>query len=228
LRSHRGSDASEYLAAICEMLRRDPSPQILDLGCGNGDYTLRYARACGAIEVFGVDVHAESLRLASARGVQVLNHDLNHPLPFRNESFRAIVSTQVIEHLVECDRFASEVHRILKPDGYAIIATENLASWSNVFSLMLGFQPHVENVSKIRRIGNPFSGDYGQPLEHPSMHHANVFTYRCLIEFLHLHGFLIEERKCTAYPPFPSRLSHILSRLDPVHSRYIAFKIRRA
>ena len=221
------STVDEYLEEICRLLRNEPPRQFLDLGCGNGDYTTRYAEACGAVEVVGVDIHAESLQSASMKGINTLQHDLNCALPLDGDSFDTVISTQVIEHLNECDRFASEIYRVLKPGGYAIISTENLACWSNIISLVLGFQPHVESVSKVRRIGNPFAGNYGQVIEHANMHHVNVFTYMSFIEFLRLHGFEIETIRCTGYPPAPQRLSGAFSRLDPVHSRYITVKARK-
>jgi ubiquinone/menaquinone biosynthesis C-methylase UbiE len=224
VRSHA---IEQYLKEISKLLVDDPPRTILDLGCGNGTYTSELARACGATDVVGVDIHAPSLRLASQRGLDTLQHDLNRPLPLGDESFDTVISTQVIEHLNECDQFAAEIHRILKPGGYAIISTENLACWSNVISLVLGFQPHVESVSKIRRIGNPFAGNYGQTIEHSDMHHVNVFTYTSFLEFLKLHGFRIEESRCTGYPPAPDRLLGVLSKLDPIHSRYITIKARK-
>jgi len=43
--------------------------------------------------------------------------------------------------LVETWTFVTELHRILVPHGYLIIDSPNLASWHNVFALVLGIQP---------------------------------------------------------------------------------------
>jgi len=199
---------------------------MIDLGCGNGDYTRIYAKACGAREALGVDIDDRSLKQANEKGIQTLKHDLNRPLPFSDNSVSAVVSTQIIEHLNDCDLFASEIFRIMRPRGFAVLATENLACWSNVGSLALGYQPHSENISKIRRIGNPFSGNYGQKPDFSNLH-VHVFTYRSFLEFLRLHGFVVESVRCAGYPPIPQRFSGLISRLDPVHTRYITAKVRK-
>jgi len=216
-----------YLTQISNLLKNEPSGDLLDLGCGNGEYTSLYMKASGAKEVTGVDIHESSLELARRRGIRTVQHDLDEALPFEDNSFSVIITTQVIEHLFDCDHFASEIFRVLRPGGYAIFATENLACWSNVLSLVLGYQPHTESISKVRRIGNPFAGNYGEVMDHEEMQHIHVFTYRSLYEFLNLHGFKVEASRCSGYPPFPHGLSGIMARLDPYHARYMSFKVRK-
>lgn len=83
---------------------------------------------------------------------------MNKGIALENESIDVVFSNQVIEHLYETDKFISEIYRILKPGGYAVISTENLSSWHNIFALILGWQPFsLSNISSLRSsIGNPF------------------------------------------------------------------------
>lgn len=68
------------------------------------------------------------------------------------------IQNPVIEHLFDTDNFVSESFRILKPGGYTIVSTVNLASWHNIFALILGYQPFdFANISIKGTIGNPFS-----------------------------------------------------------------------
>ena len=46
-------------------------------------------------------------------------------LPFRNNTFEGIISHHVIEHIERDDVFMSEIKRILKEGGFAILGTPN-------------------------------------------------------------------------------------------------------
>ena len=68
--------------------------------------------------------------------------DLNKKFPIKDNSVDVVVSDQVIEHLTDVvDNFVKEIFRILKPEGYAVISTENLSSWNNLFALLFGYGP---------------------------------------------------------------------------------------
>ena len=73
--------------------------------------------------------------------------DLNEPWPLTNESVDVLHSNQVIEHLPRTDHFMPEVRRVLRPGGYALVSTNNLASCHNIVSLVLGLQPPPCHVS---------------------------------------------------------------------------------
>ena len=40
-----------------------------------------------------------------------------HDLPFKNESFDAVIAQAVLEHVLDPQRCVSEIHRVLKPTG---------------------------------------------------------------------------------------------------------------
>ena len=71
------------------------------------------------------------VRFTSARPPEkpsLINHSLDKPLPLANESFDAIYSFHVAEHLSPRanDRFIRDVHRLLKPDGIYRASTPDL------------------------------------------------------------------------------------------------------
>jgi SAM-dependent methyltransferase len=75
--------------------------------------------------------------------------------------FDVIFSNQVIEHLDYPDNFVREAFRVLKTDGYVVVATENMASWHNIFALLLGYQDFSsQGPSREYRMGNPLSPYY--------------------------------------------------------------------
>ncbi|GAI47982.1 unnamed protein product, partial [marine sediment metagenome] len=60
--------------------------------------------------------------------------DLEEPLPLESESYDGVFSKFVLEHLriAKVRRFISEVHRILKPGGIAVVITANLLEQARV------------------------------------------------------------------------------------------------
>jgi 2-polyprenyl-3-methyl-5-hydroxy-6-metoxy-1,4-benzoquinol methylase len=130
---------------------------LLDLGCDDGSLTVRLAARAGATEIHGVEIVDERARIAAERGIQISPNDLNEPLAYADGTFDLVCTNQVIEHLVETELFVREIKRVLKPEGYAVVPTENLASWHNIASLFEGWQPFsLVNVSHEHgSIGNP-------------------------------------------------------------------------
>src|SRR5207237_1346369 len=82
---------------------------------------------------------------------------LNADIPIRDESFDAISSNQVIEHLSDTDIFLAESFRVLRPGGHVVVSTENMSSWHNLAALLLGWQAFsLTNITDKRSgIGNP-------------------------------------------------------------------------
>ena len=152
---------------------------------------------------------------------------MNEPLPYDAESFDVVHSNQVIEHLEKTDVFVKEIHRVLKPTGYAIVSTNNLASWHNVFSLLLGMQPTPCHVSDNVIVGNRFDPKRGQ--EHPEkgFTHLRVFAYQGLKELLELYGLAVEELVTSGYYPLPPRAADLLCRLDRRHGAFLIARVRR-
>ncbi len=213
-----------YLAGILEMVGEVPEGPVLDLGCGSGEYTSLFASRLGSVQIVGADIDPPALGTARGRGLEVVRANAELPLPFPDMTFSVVISSQVIEHMHNADLFADELYRVLKNGGFAVIATENLASWHNVLALVLGYQPFTENVSELRRIGNPYMQNYGEVPRFDNLH-VKVFTYKSFLEFLELHNFYVIEGRGFGYHPLPSVLSGLFSRIDPRHSRYIVAKV---
>ena len=194
---------------------------MLDLGCNDGAFTRQLADRVGAAEVHGVEFVDALAGEARARGVDVIAHDLNEPLPYQDGSFDVVHSNQVIEHLVRTDTFVREIRRVLRPTGYALLSTNNLASWHNLFSLALGMQPMPCHVSDEIVLGNRLDPRRGE--EHPEkgFTHLRVFSYQALRELLELHRFRVEQLLTSGYYPFPPRVADVLCRIDRRHGAFL-------
>jgi methionine biosynthesis protein MetW len=204
------------------LLEFNPKAKVVDLGCGNGEFTLRAKEKIGCNEIIGVDADEERLNEAEKKGIIVVNHDLNDTLPFRDNSFDVIICNQVIEHLYYPVKFMREVYRILKPKGYAVISTENLASWDNIFVLLLGYTPFsMEFDSGLYKIGNPLSPHEKEVIKEP-FPHVRVFAWKGLIELAKFVGFKVEKAVGSG---------HVLGRLGEIvnkrKARFITIKVRK-
>jgi SAM-dependent methyltransferase len=206
-----------------------PLESLLDLGCDDGTRTSSYAQAAGALDVHGIEVVESRAALARARGISVVSADLGAPLPFEDQAFDAVVSNQVIEHLFDTDLFLAEAFRVLKVGGVVVTSTENLASWHNVASLLLGWQPFsLTNVSSAGSIGNPLGlavgGDYREHVVgETTWQHHRVFTTRGLRDLHRAHGFTALRSFGSGYYPLPSRMG----RINPAHAAFITVSGQR-
>jgi ubiquinone/menaquinone biosynthesis C-methylase UbiE len=216
---------------VLSYLRPATHDTVLDVGCGNGDQTINWNEKIGSQDLIGVEISREAAKEARKRGVQVVICDLNRPLPFVDMAFDVIVSNQVIEHLVNVDLSLSEINRVLKKSGYAVISTENLSSWHNIFAVVFGLRPFSVHYSSLRNVGNPFS-PHGSELmsafTHEDSPHIKVFTYFALTAILQLHNFSVDSVKGAGNYIVPlGPMIRILSRLDPIHSHLLTCRLRK-
>lgn len=153
---------------------------------------------------------------------------MNKKFPIKDSPFDVVVSDQVIEHLTDVDNFVKEIFRILNPEGYAVIATENLSSWNNLFALLFGYGPPSLQYSAEKRIeGGPLSPHHAENILSESPRHVYIFTYQALKEIFSLHGFTVERLIGGGYYPCPEFLMRIMSKIDPRHSQFLIIKVRK-
>ncbi|MBF0439712.1 MAG: class I SAM-dependent methyltransferase [Magnetococcales bacterium] len=106
--------------------KNDTPIKILDIGCGDGALSAMLARQ--GFEVFGIDTSDLAIQLAkkmtSAIGLSIdFRVASTYELPWPAASFDAVLSSDVIEHVAQPERMLHEIHRVLKPDGCAIVST---------------------------------------------------------------------------------------------------------
>jgi SAM-dependent methyltransferase len=173
--------------ATREVLRGVKAVSLLDVGCGGGTNCLSVAKATGATDLHGVDISGAAVRQANNSGVWAVRCNIDEEgLPFGDGRFDMVMATEVLEHVYDPDHLASEVFRVLKKDGKALISTPNLAWWANRAALLLGFQPFFTEVSTV---------DAGIGKLHPgqkeAVGHLRIFTRRGFHQFAKLHRFRI-------------------------------------
>ena len=219
-RIYRASE-DENRRDILRAMPPRPGARLLDLGCGNGEFTAEVGRHIGAGELCGIEFVEEFAERAREQGVDAVSADLGARLPHDDASFDVIHSNQVIEHLPRTDSFLKEIRRLLRPGGYAVVSTNNLASWHNIVFLTLGWQPSPAHVSDEAIVGNPMMVYDEVQVEHPGQTHMRVFTGRALAELAAFHGLKPEAQLASGYYPLPPRVARLFARLDPRHGAFL-------
>lgn len=98
------------------------SLRVLDAGCGSTQIMN------GAPQIVGMDIQARKLRFMRRPGRNLVNGS-TFALPFADESFEVVISSQVIEHIPEEDAIFRELVRVLEPGGTLILGTPDYGTW---------------------------------------------------------------------------------------------------
>lgn len=207
--------------------------KFLDLGCGDGKFTMEFAKVIKPKEVYGIEFIDEDRSKAEKRGIKCLKSDLNSKFDFPDESFDFILSSQNIEHLHNTRLYLEECYRCLKKGGQLIILTENLASWTNIGALFFGWQPFSTTNMNGWCIGNPLIHHNGDPRDEKfiqkyqdtqisgTIGHVRVLAYCGLSDLLNKVGFEQIKMATTGYFPFWGKISDVLCLLDKRHGNFL-------
>ena len=132
---------------------------VLEVGCGLGTDAINFARA-GA-RYTGIDLTEASIELVRRRfEIEGLNADLKvadaEDLPFADESFDLAYSHGVLHHTPDTRRAIDELHRVLKPNGAAMVMLYHRNSYN-----------YYVNIMALRRMGvRLLRFDWGPRLVH--------------------------------------------------------------
>jgi SAM-dependent methyltransferase len=161
---------------------------MLDIGCGDGLLTKKIMDSLKLATAQGIDLDPiANSKQPEGLTITRCNTD-TESMPFPDNSFDFIHFGDVIEHVYYPDRPLREIHRLLTPDGLAIITSPNLAAWPSRLALLLGYYPYQITMSPEHqgigkfRLRSDYGGQWG---------HIRVPTLRALKELLGIHNFSI-------------------------------------
>ncbi len=194
---------------------------LLDLGCRDGEFTEEIGKHVNAEKIAGADLDAGNVEACKAKGIEALEADLNGRFPFDDGSFDAVAAHQVLEHLWNTGNFFNEIHRVLKPGGYAVISTPNLSSLHSIAFILRGWQPTILHVTD-QQVGNPLRGTR---IEQPG--HIKAFNYSSLKDLARIHGFTVEKIRGYGFHLLPTPLQKILSKPLGRWTVFLTIKIRK-
>lgn len=100
--------------------------RVVDLGCGDG--VLTYELFKNGAESYGIDLSDDAIQYAKQKHSSLGSNALFFiesciDTHFDNGFFDAAISSDVIEHLSNPNELLSEIQRVLKPNGIAVIST---------------------------------------------------------------------------------------------------------
>lgn len=174
-----------------------PGMNVLDVGCGTGDDVRAIAAIVGAHgRVAGIDPNRAMITEAIRRGVppsaqfELARADA---LPYADASFDAVRADRVFQHLHEPDAAASELRRVTKAGGTALLLDQD---WGSL--IIAGADPAM-TLRLIRFFGE---------------HLARPCAGREAPGFLRRAGFeRVDFQATAAAPVFPVALVNILTPL---------------
>lgn len=103
-----------------------PGSRVLDLGCGDGDLLAHMQRRLD-VEGYGLEIDENKITTAIARGLNIIQQDLNEGLGrFKDQSFDFVVMAQALQAVKAPDQLLLDMLRVAKQ---AIITFPNFAHW---------------------------------------------------------------------------------------------------
>ena len=163
--------------------RRTPF-RILDVGCGTGATLIDLKKLFGrSVDVVGVDVVKLQVDIARQKleqhGVWATVEWFNgHHLPFPDESFDVVYSSDVLGHVEHVPVWLDEMNRVLKPNGLLTMFSESKLGKHAV----------------IRR----YLYNRGLNVDPHAAYHISLYSKRTLKHLLEEAGFTVE-RMYTAF-----------------------------
>lgn len=111
------------------LVRRYHPVDILDVGCGTGEITLRLGTEFPAARITGVDIvesHLELARRRNSHGDRVRFQTADaFELPFADASFDLVVCRHVLQAIPTPERILAEMVRVARPGGVLHVLAED-------------------------------------------------------------------------------------------------------
>jgi 2-polyprenyl-3-methyl-5-hydroxy-6-metoxy-1,4-benzoquinol methylase len=150
----------------------DKNQKVLDLGCGTGSFIKLLNQKNKEVE--GLEISQKAAQIGQKKGLKIKIADLHQTFPYSKNTFDTITAGEIIEHIYDTDFFLEEIKRILKPNGFLILSTPNIATLGRRLMLLFGINPLIDT-----------SLDQ-------SSGHIRYFTKKSLADLLQKHNFQIQ------------------------------------
>jgi len=142
---------------IKEVSKLKHGSNVLEIGCGTGNYINRLAVTLDEYNFKGFDASAKMLEIAKSRTVKVelMQADAEKKFPYVNKLFYLAFAVDVIHHIIDLHTFFSETSRILKDGGQFILFTDdeetmNMRSLTKYFPEILSIE--LKRLPKIKEL----------------------------------------------------------------------------
>ena len=171
---------SGFEGTLARLFTHAAPESVLDVGCGEGILTLKWAQALGDKPVLGIDLadpklEAEwSMRRRPNLEFRGMTAEELQDLPFPDRSFDLAAAIEVLEHVPDPERTLAEMARVAA--GHLLVSVPREPLWRAL---------NVARGAYVRDLGN-------------TPGHVNHWSKRSFVEMAGRHGEVIEARS-----PFP-------------------------
>ena len=125
--------------------------RLLEVGCTAGHYTLRLAGE--GYDVTGLDISADSIKaaqlLAASSGLssaEFVAGDAENMKDIPDSSFEGVYSFSTLRYVANPLQALSEIRRVLKPGGRAVVDFPNkFCPWFEVLKFLVGGERHIHD-----------------------------------------------------------------------------------
>jgi 2-polyprenyl-3-methyl-5-hydroxy-6-metoxy-1,4-benzoquinol methylase len=166
-----------FEGTLDRLFARAAPDSVLDIGCGEGVLTARWAEQLGSRRIVGIDLPDPKLQ-AQWAGRRRENLEFRamraEDLPFEDGDFDLVAAIEVLEHVGDPERTVSEMARVARRHLLVSVPREPL--WRSL---------NVARGAYLRQLGN-------------TPGHVNHFSKRTFVALLERHGEVLEARS-----PFP-------------------------
>lgn len=129
----------EDMPRVVELLKRNGSRTVLDLGSGSGRHVV-YLAKCG-FSVYGLDSSPEGIEITrnwlkqEGLAADLMLQSMTEQLPYEDNFFDAVISVQVIHHarIADIRRIVGEMARVLKKGGVVFVTVPKQKSQAEMF-----------------------------------------------------------------------------------------------
>ena len=99
---------------------------ILDVGCASGSMANEISNIFPKSNITGIDAYSKAIAYGRKKypHLNLLTGDA-HKLSFKSKSFDLVVCYETIEHVVDPAKVLSEIRRVVKQKGLAIVAMDS-------------------------------------------------------------------------------------------------------
>jgi len=151
---------------LVEWLARGQRCRILDVGGGAAEMAMLLRQRGHWVEL--LDIDPDNVARAQALGFVAYQHDCNLPFPDHLvEAYDVALLLEVIEHVMNTQVLLQSLWRCLRPEGFLVVTTPNVAHLRWRLRALLGHPPRGEG------------------------YHVRFFTYRVLLRELQQAGFRV-------------------------------------
>jgi 2-polyprenyl-3-methyl-5-hydroxy-6-metoxy-1,4-benzoquinol methylase len=166
-----------FEGALAELFAQADPQSLLDVGCGEGVLTHRWATEIAPRRVVGIDLEDETLRAAwTGRTAPNLEYRVMKAenLPFAADEFDVATAMEVLEHVPDPEHTVAEMARVA--ERFLLVSVPREPVW-RLMNLARG--------AYVRDLGN-------------TPGHLNHWSKRSFVRLLSRHGRVVESRS-----PFP-------------------------